>query len=120
YDNADLIAKVEAQMALTVLCPPQSSGARLAGETYRANKQHQRRMAHAAQMRSRLERPENKALYRRRSATVEPVFGVLKNVLGFKRFRLFGLVKSQIELLVVCTAYNLRKLAQISAQLMAS
>jgi IS5 family transposase len=66
-------------------------------------------------MRARLEQPENQRLYARRAAASEPVFGVLKNVLGFRRFRLFGLAKAKIELLLLATAYNLRRLAQQAA-----
>jgi transposase len=116
YDNAAEIAKVEAEMQITVLCPPQSKGAPKAGVSYRLNKRQQTQVEFAAQMRQRLESEANKKLYRRRSATVEPVFGVLKNVMGFTRFRLFGLIKSGIELLLVSTAYNLRKLAQLRAE----
>jgi len=113
YDNADLIAQVEAEHGLCVLCPPQSAGTPKQGKTYRCTQVRQRRQELAEQMRQRLEEPANQARYRRRSATVEPVIGVLKNVLGFQRFRLFGLAKSQLELTLVSIAYNLRHLARL-------
>jgi transposase len=112
YDNTDLIAAVEAEFQVTVLCPPQSTEAPAPKETYRLSKVQQARRASAQAMRERLAEPEQQQRYRRRSASVEPVFGVLKNVLGFKRFRLVGLVKSQIELTLLAIAYNLRRLAQ--------
>lgn len=112
YDNADLIAQVEKEYGLCVLCPPQSAGTPKLGKTYRCTQVRQRRQAQAEQMRQRLEESANQARYRRRSATVEPVIGVLKNVLGFQRFRLFGLAKSQLELTLLSIAYNLRRLAQ--------
>jgi hypothetical protein len=115
YDNATEIAQVEQEQQITVLCPPQSKGAPKAGSTYRLHRQKQKRIQFAAEMRQRLASEENQKLYRRRFATIEPVFGVLKNVLGFTRFRLFGLAKSGIELLLLSTAYNLRKLAQLHA-----
>lgn len=105
YDNADLIAEVEQRHGLCVLCPPQSAGTPKLGKTYRCTRARQR-----------LAEPAQAARYRRRSATVEPVIGVLKNVLGFQRFRLFGLAKSQLELTLVSIAYNLRRLAQMSAR----
>jgi transposase len=115
YDNADLICSVEKKLAVTVLCPPQSETAPPPNPNYRLNKVQQRRRQSAQAMRERLEQPENERLYRRRSASVEPVFGVLKNVLGFRRFRLFGLAKAKIELVLVSIAYNLRHLAQQAA-----
>lgn len=112
YDNADLIQAVEKEMPVTVLCPPQSTKAPPPSDKYRLSKIQQQRRAQATAMRERLQQPEHRELYRRRSASVEPVFGVLKNVLGFRRFRLFGLAKSQIELTLLAIAYNLRHLAQ--------
>lgn len=116
YDNADLIAQVEKEHGLRVLCPPQSAGTPKLGKSYRCTRVRQQRQAQAEQMRVRLSEPENAARYRRRSATVEPVIGAIKNGLGFQRFRLFGLAKSQIELTLVSIAYNLRHLAQMFAQ----
>jgi transposase len=115
YDNADLIAQVERDHGVCVLCPPQSPGTPKLGKTYRCTKVRQRRLAQAQAMREKLEQPEQKARYRRRSATVEPVIGVLKNVLGFRRFRLFGQAKTQLELTLLATAYNLRRLGQMAA-----
>lgn len=115
FDNAGLNAQIEAEYGVTILCPPQSPGPQKRGETYRVSKALKRRQDYAEEMRKRLEQPENKERYRRRAATVEPVFGVLKNVLGFTRFRLFGLAKVQIEFTLVAIAYNLRRLSQWSA-----
>jgi transposase len=115
YDNTDLICAVEKKYGVTVLCPPQSETAPPPNTNYRLSKVQQRRRQSAQAMRERLEQPENSQLYRRRSASIEPVFGVLKNVLGFRRFRLFGLAKAKIELLLVSIAYNLRHLAQQAA-----
>jgi hypothetical protein len=112
YDNADVIAQIEKKSGLTVLCPPQSTQAP-PSPSYRLHKVYARRRAHAQMMRERLAQPEMEAIYRRRNASIEPVFGVLKNVLGFRRFRLFGLAKSKIELTLLAVAYNLRRLSQM-------
>ena len=42
-------------------------------------------------MRHRLKTPAGKALYKLRQQTVEPVFGIIKSVLGFRQFLLRGL-----------------------------
>jgi hypothetical protein len=42
-------------------------------------------------MRHRLKTPEGKTIYAKRKSTVEPVFGVIKQVMGFRQFLLRGL-----------------------------
>ena len=51
-----------------------------------------------------------KAIYRRRKSTIEPVFGQIKEVLGFRQFSLRGLACVLGEWQLVCLAYNLRRL----------
>jgi len=51
-----------------------------------------------------------KAIYRRRKCTIEPVFGQIKEVLGFRHFSLRGLLAVTGEWCLVCLAYNLRRL----------
>ena len=48
-------------------------------------------------MAHRLRTAEGKALYAKRKATVETVFGIVKEVLGFRRFHLRGLKAAQGE-----------------------
>lgn len=48
--------------------------------------------------------------YKLRQQTVEPVFGIIKSVLGFRRFMLRGLEKATLEWTLVSTAYNLKRL----------
>ncbi len=40
--------------------------------------------------------------------TVEPVFGIIKEVLGFRRFSLRGIEKATGEWTLVCIGYNLK------------
>jgi transposase len=63
-------------------------------------------------MRERLRSPDGQARYRRRGALVEPVFGVLKEQRGLRRFRLRGLRKVAVELALACTAFNLTRMWQ--------
>ena len=42
-------------------------------------------------MKAKLETENAKALYRKRTQTVEPVFGIIKSAMGFVRFRLRGI-----------------------------
>jgi transposase len=68
-------------------------------------------------MADKLKTPEGKAVYRQRACTVEPVFGILKAVLGFRQFLLRGLKKVSGEWNLVCLAYNLKRLHRLGAGL---
>jgi hypothetical protein len=61
-------------------------------------------------MRYRLKTKGGKALYKLRQQTVEPVFGIIKGVLGFRQFLLRGVKKVGLEWELVCLAYNFRRL----------
>lgn len=50
------------------------------------------------------------AIYRLRKSTVEPVFGIIKEVMGFRQFSLRGLAAAAGEWTLVCLAYNLKRL----------
>jgi hypothetical protein len=61
-------------------------------------------------LRQRLRSPAGRAVDQRRKALVEPVFGVLKEQRGMRRFRLRGLAKVGVEMALAATAYNLTRL----------
>jgi Transposase DDE domain len=51
-----------------------------------------------------------RAIYRLRKCTVEPVMGIIKEVLGFRQFSLRGLEAVRGEWGLVCLAFNLKRL----------
>jgi len=51
-----------------------------------------------------------KAIYRLRKCTVEPVIGIIKEVMGFRQFSLRGLTAASGEWCLVCLAFNLKRL----------
>ncbi len=53
---------------------------------------------------------ERKAFYARRKSTIEPIFGVVKSVIGFTKFSLRGIDAVTSEWSLVCIAYNLKRL----------
>ena len=53
---------------------------------------------------------EFKEEYRKRQQTVEPVFGIVKQVLGFRNFHLRGQEKVGIEWCLVSLSYNFKRL----------
>jgi hypothetical protein len=68
------------------------------------------------QMAHRLATPEGKALYKQRKQTVEPVFGVIKEVLGFRRFSMRGKQKAETEWCLICLSYNLKKIFTLAGR----
>src|SRR6266581_181818 len=61
-------------------------------------------------MAHRLKTQMGKALYKLRKQTVEPVFGIIKEVMGFRRFLLRGRAKVGLEWTLVCASYNLKRM----------
>jgi len=64
-------------------------------------------------MAARLASDEGHALYKLRQQTVEPVFGIIKAVLGFTGFSLRGLDKVAGEWGLVALAYNCKRLHKL-------
>src|ERR1700684_1760620 len=61
-------------------------------------------------MAHRLKTPAGRALYALRKQTPEPVFGIIKSVLGFRQFSLRGLDKVRGEWSLVTMAWNLKRM----------
>ena len=62
-------------------------------------------------MKHRLRTRAGRAVYALRKQTVEPVFGIIKSVMGFRQFMLRGLEKVCNEWTLVCLAWNLKRMA---------
>ena len=58
----------------------------------------------------KLQTDVGQAIYRLRKCTVEPVIGIIKEVLGFRQFSLRGLTAAAGEWCLVCLAWNLKRL----------
>jgi hypothetical protein len=63
-----------------------------------------------AAMAAKLRLPAGRAIYRLRKCTVEPALGIIKDVLGFRQFSLRGLAQVTGEWMLVCLAYNIKRL----------
>ncbi len=61
-------------------------------------------------MAHRLKTPEGPALYALRKQTPEPVFGIIKSVLGFRQFSLRGLEKVRGEWSLATMAWNIKRM----------
>ena len=62
-------------------------------------------------MTHRLATKAGRAAYAMRKQTVEPVFGIIKSVMGFRQFSLRGLRKVTGEWNLVCLAWNVKRMA---------
>jgi transposase len=89
-----------AQLERHVDPPPPPPGARLT-----------ERMVHRTQTAAGRKR------YKLRQQTVEPTFGIIKEVLGFRRFSLRGEAKVALEWTLVTLAFNLKRLHRLGANL---
>jgi transposase len=61
-------------------------------------------------MRAKLRRRTGRDIYRRRQAVVEPVFGILKEQRGMRKFRRRGLAAVTTEWTLAATAYNITRI----------
>lgn len=61
-------------------------------------------------MKEKMELDENRAIYGLRKQTVEPVFGVMKQPMGFRHFLLRGKDKVTTEWQLLAVAYNCKRL----------
>ena len=65
-------------------------------------------------MAHRLKTPEGRDLYALRKQTPEPVFGIIKSVLGFRQFSMRGLEKARGEWSLVAMAWNIKRMFVLS------
>lgn len=61
-------------------------------------------------MEHRLATESGRGLYKQRKQTVEPAFGIIKEVMGFRHFSLRGKCKANLEWVLVCASYNMKRL----------
>ncbi len=65
-------------------------------------------------MRAKLRTVAGRKIYQRRQAVVEPVFGILKEQRGMRKFRRRGLAAVTTEWTLAAIAYNLTRLAHLT------
>ena len=61
-------------------------------------------------MRTRLKTQEGQKIYSKRKTSVEPVFGIIKRVMGFRQFLMRGLENIGIEWDLVTISYNVSRM----------
>lgn len=76
----------------------------------------ERPVSHVEQMKHALKTKAGRAAYALRKQTVEPVFGIIKSVMGFRQFLLRGLDNVRNEWTLVCLAWNFKRMAVLRPQ----
>jgi hypothetical protein len=74
-------------------------------------------MTVAELMERKLRTKRGREFYGRRKAIVEPVFGQIKEAMGFRQFLLRGLAKVKAEWDLVCLCHNLKKMHVAGARM---
>ena len=64
-------------------------------------------------MKKKLQTDAGRKMYAKRKKTVEPVFGIIKHVMGFRQFLHRGLAAVRAEWELVCLAYNVKRLFRL-------
>ena len=111
YDNAVHILEIERTTGARVYCALQPPNRRGRTGTWRKSQRRNAPQRLRQRMAARLQSEEGRRLYALRKGSVEPVFGMIKSVLGFRRFGLRGLEKVNIEWQLLGAAFNCRRLA---------
>lgn len=104
YDQHEQVVSAEQRWQTQVYIPPQAP-------LYSGPRQSRTRTAITAerlQRHQRVHSDQGQQLMRQRRTVIEPIFGILKTVMGFERFHLRGHRKVSSEWMLLCTAYNLR------------
>ncbi len=76
-------------------------------------KEPKKRSAFVLEMKEKMERDASREKYRLRKQTVEPVFGTIKQWMGFRQFLLRGQEKVSGEWKLVTLAYNMKRMINI-------
>jgi len=67
-----------------------------------------------SKMRHRLKTKEGRQIYAKRKSTIEPVFGIIKQVMRFRQFLLRGFESVQGEWNLVAIAWNIKRMFALS------
>jgi hypothetical protein len=115
YANGDEVASL-AESGIETLVATGAEGRRRRHDFRPAKAQappNEPKAAWLKTMAAKLDSEAGRALYRLRQQTVEPVFGIIKAVLGFTGFSLRGLDKVAGEWDLVALAYNCKRLHRL-------
>ncbi len=110
YFSAANVTACEAAMIAPLIAPGRQSHHPSLSERFAEAPPAPDHLTPVEAMAHRLKTPEGKKLYAQRKHIPEPVFGIIKSVLGFRQFLLRGLDKVRGEWNLVTMAWNLKRM----------
>lgn len=116
YVSEDQVKKVEekgVKVFLPVSCDGEFSERKFDFRPRREQKKTKKHLPWIDEMSEQMKKESSRLLYRLRKQTVEPVFGIIKETLGFRQFHLRGLDKVNNEWTLLMSAYNVKRLAKL-------
>ena len=115
YYSAEAIENIHALGVDSFIAPDQTRHGRVVAPAPRGR--IPRHLSARDRMRRKLRTKRGRERYALRMATVEPVFGQVKQGRGFRQFLLRGLDKVNGEWMLICMGHNLLKLFRSAAEL---
>ena len=115
YYSAEAIENIHALGVDSFIAPDQTRHGRMVAPAPRGR--IPRHLSARDRMRRKLRTKRGRERYALRMATVEPVFGQVKQGRGFRQFLLRGLDKVNGEWMLICMGHNLLKLFRSGAEL---
>ena len=110
YHSMEEIKKVE-KKKIEAYVPDRLLAKELAGgDVVEMNERQKKRTPGLAERRDKLREPKARDHQKRRKAVVEPVFGVLKQQRGMRKFRRRGLEAVAVEWTIATIAYNVTRM----------
>ena len=111
WDSIELPA-LETQYECRTLSPPKNPNS-TTNKAYPAHHPRKKAKLFKEKMKRRLKTHQGKSLYRQRSSVSEGGYHIIKNLLGFKEFRLRGIDGVSIEWDLISLASNIRQILRL-------
>lgn len=118
YMNADAFEQLEEQDVEPIVAVSRNENHTVRKYEYRPErKKSDKKLTDPklVEMQEKFQDLQVKQLYKKRKQTVEPVFGVIKQALGFRQFLTRGIKNVTAEWRLVALAYNLKRLHTLNA-----
>ncbi len=114
YWDGLALPNFEKQYKSRIICPPKSPTKKL---TKKYPLHHPRKQVDQfkRKMLKRLKTQQGKTLYKKRAPVSEGIFHLIKNLMGFKEFRLRGIEKVEIEWDLICLASNCAQILRMKS-----
>jgi len=113
YFSAANVEACEAAQIIPLISMRRESHRGWLAKTLMKTEKRPERASATERMRLRLQTKAGQELYAKRKSTVEPVFGIIKSAMQFRAFSLRGLERVSGEWILVCTAFNFKRLASL-------